>query len=185
MEPNCVLLKCLFFCFVFSFLANSFRSPQVPPTCLTLCPCSRSHSWPTLLPRTDCVSPLTPHHSAYTTATSTSQARKENSEYFSSSFCDCFFVETTFDIKYYSMMIFQQTFDCSLKNILKFSMLNFEARDQRHHFLGFKSFCISVWWLYLICTFSDYIPFILPWKRIKHWEYIWLFPGFIYFRNIH
>lgn len=73
-------------CSLFFLFPCLFRSPQVPPTCLTLCSCPGSHSWPPILPWTDCVPSLTPHHSAYTTATSTSQAWEENSEYLSSSF---------------------------------------------------------------------------------------------------
>jgi len=69
----------------FVFDVKSSRSPQVPPACLTLGPRSRPHSRSTLLPSADCVPPLTPHHSAYTTATSTSQAWEENSEFLSSS----------------------------------------------------------------------------------------------------
>ncbi|CAF90414.1 unnamed protein product, partial [Tetraodon nigroviridis] len=39
---------------------------------------SSTERWATVLPRADCVPTLTPHHSAYTTATSTSQTREEN-----------------------------------------------------------------------------------------------------------
>lgn len=63
------------------FLGWFLRSPQVPPTCFTLRSSPGSHSWASILPRTDCVPTFTPHHSAYTTATSTSQTREENSEF--------------------------------------------------------------------------------------------------------
>lgn len=88
-RPIFVLLNCVFLLFFPVLFFFPRRSPQVPPTCLTLCSCSGSHSWSTLLPRTDCVPPFTPHHSAYTTATSTSQAWEENSEYINSSFVFC------------------------------------------------------------------------------------------------
>lgn len=100
--------SCLFSSLLFlSFLSNTFRSPQVPPACLTLCSCSRPHSWSTLLPRTDCVPPLTPHHSAYTTATSTSQAWEENSEYLSSSWI--FFFHESLQNKSTILMLFDKT----------------------------------------------------------------------------
>lgn len=75
--------------FLFNILKPFFfspRSPQVPSTRVTFCPRARTHSRPPLLLNADRVFGLAAHHSAYTTATSTSQAREENSEYLSSSF---------------------------------------------------------------------------------------------------
>lgn len=69
---------------IFTFSSSALRSPQVPPTCLTLRSCSGPHSRSTVLRWADCVPSFAPHHSAYTTATSTSQAWEENSEYLSS-----------------------------------------------------------------------------------------------------